>query len=131
MICGASAFVTQVIIPTILIVYLGMLSSFLSAKDYAGDRAALLGVSILICMVNLERDHGLGKLMYSTYFDVFNLVQVIVQAYTPPPATNFGQHVCVSPRSCTVVAVSAVMCAAECPWCGVDAHRSHRADRSH
>ncbi len=26
--------------------------------------------------VNLERDHGLGKLMYATWFDVFNIVQV-------------------------------------------------------
>ena len=55
------------------------MSAFLSADDYSGDRAALLGVSILICMVNLERDHGLGKLMYSTWFDVFNLVQLAVQ----------------------------------------------------
>ena len=50
------------IIPTILIVYVGLLSVFLSADDHTGDRAALLSVSILICMINLERDHGLGKL---------------------------------------------------------------------
>jgi hypothetical protein len=70
---------SQVLIPTVLIVYIGLLSALLSADDYSGDRAALLGVSILICMVNLERDHGLGNLMYSTWFDMFNLVQLGVQ----------------------------------------------------
>jgi hypothetical protein len=69
----------QVVIPTVLIVYIGMMSAFLSADDHSGDRAALLGVSILICMVNLDRDHGLGKLTYSTWFDWFNLVQLGVQ----------------------------------------------------
>ena len=29
--------------------------------------------------VNLDRDHGLGKLTYSTWFDIFNLVQLGVQ----------------------------------------------------
>jgi len=69
----------KVIIPTIIIVYVGLLSVFLSADDHTGDRAALLSVSILICMINLERDHGLGKLMYSTWFDMFNLIQLGMQ----------------------------------------------------
>jgi len=69
----------KVIFPTIMTVYLGLLSVYLSAKEHSGDRAALLGVSILICKINLERDNGLGTLMYSTTFDVFNLVQLAVQ----------------------------------------------------
>uniref|UniRef100_A0A7S2FXH4 Neurotransmitter-gated ion-channel ligand-binding domain-containing protein n=1 Tax=Haptolina brevifila TaxID=156173 RepID=A0A7S2FXH4_9EUKA len=75
----ASIVFLKVIIPTIIIVYVGLMSVFLSADDHSGDRAALLGVSILICMINLERDHGLGKLMYSTWFDVFNLLQLGIQ----------------------------------------------------
>ena len=47
----------QVVIPTVLIVYIGMMSAFLSADDHSGDRAALLSVSILICMVNLRATH--------------------------------------------------------------------------
>uniref|UniRef100_A0A7S2FP13 EF-hand domain-containing protein n=1 Tax=Haptolina brevifila TaxID=156173 RepID=A0A7S2FP13_9EUKA len=69
----------KILIPTIIIVYLGLSAAFLSAQEHSGDRAALLGVSILICMVNLDRDHGLGKLMYSTWFDTFNLCQLGLQ----------------------------------------------------
>ena len=69
----------KVILPTVLVVYLGLLSVFLSAADHSGDRAALLGVSILICVINLERDTGLGKLMYSTWFDIFNIFQLGIQ----------------------------------------------------
>ena len=68
----------KVIIPTIIVVYLGLLGVLLRAEDWAGDRAALLGVSLLINMVNLERDNGLGKLMYSVWFDTFNLSQIII-----------------------------------------------------
>ena len=53
------------LIPTILIVYVGLLSVFLSADDHSGDRAALLSVSILICMINLERPRP-GKAQYDT-----------------------------------------------------------------
>lgn len=69
----------KIIFPSVLIVYLGLCSVFLSASDHSGDRAALLGVSILISMINLERDLGLGKLMYATWFDEFNIVQLGVQ----------------------------------------------------
>ena len=50
----ASIVFLRVILPTVLIVYLGMMTVFLSAADHSGDRAALLGVSILICMLNLD-----------------------------------------------------------------------------
>ncbi len=69
----------KVLIPTVLIVYIGLSSVFLSAQDHSGDRAALLSVSILICMTNLAADHGLGKLRYSTWFDIFNIVQLGMQ----------------------------------------------------
>ena len=68
----------KVIIPTIIVVYLGLLAVLLRAENWAGDRAALLGVSLLINMVNLDRDNGLGKLMYSVWFDTFNLSQIII-----------------------------------------------------
>jgi len=69
----------KVLIPTIIIVYIGMSSVFLSAADHSGDRAALLGVSILISMINLERDLGLGMLTYAMWFDTFNMFQLYVQ----------------------------------------------------
>ena len=69
----------KMLIPTILIVYIGLSSVLLSAADHAGDRAAIIGVSILIAMTNLQADQGLGKLAYSTWFDVFNLLQIGVQ----------------------------------------------------
>jgi hypothetical protein len=65
----------------ILIVYVGLSSVFLNAADHSGDRAALLSVSILICMINLERDTGLGQLMYTTWFDFFNLFQLGIQVF--------------------------------------------------
>ena len=68
----------KVIIPTIIVVYLGLLGVLLRAEDFAGDRAALLGVSLLINMVNIERDNGIGKLAYSVWFDTFNLSQIII-----------------------------------------------------
>ena len=49
----------KLLVPTVIAVYLGLMSVLLSADDHCGDRAALLGVSILICMINLERDLGL------------------------------------------------------------------------
>ena len=69
----------KLLVPTVIAVYLGLMSVLLSAEDHCGDRAALLGVSILICMINLERDLGLGKLMYSTWFDLQNIVQLAIQ----------------------------------------------------
>ena len=63
----------------VLIVYIGLSSVFLTASDHSGDRAAIISVSILICMQNLRDDHGLGKLAASTWFDVFNLVQLGIQ----------------------------------------------------
>jgi len=75
---GSIVFI-KVVLPTILIVYLGLMVVLLSAKEHSGDRAAILGVSILICMINLERDHGLGKLMYSTWFDIFFIFQLGIQ----------------------------------------------------
>ena len=69
----------KLLVPTVIAVYLGLMSVLLSADDHCGDRAALLGVSILICMINLERDLGLGKLMYSTWFDIMNIVQLCIQ----------------------------------------------------
>jgi hypothetical protein len=70
--------VVQVIVPTVLTVYIGLSAVFMSAADYTGDRANLLSVSILICMLNLERDHGLGKMTYLCWFDTFNVFQTIV-----------------------------------------------------
>ena len=68
----------KVIIPTIIVVYVGLLAVLLRAEDHSGDRAALLGVSLLINMVNIERDNGIGKLAYSVWFDTFNLSQIII-----------------------------------------------------
>jgi hypothetical protein len=50
----------KVIAPTVLIVYIGMSSVFLSASDHSGDRAALLGVSILICTCAGGSHHGIS-----------------------------------------------------------------------
>ena len=68
----------KIIVPTIITMYLGLLGCFFLVVDIAGDRAALLSVSMLINMVNLQQDYGLGKLMYAMWFDSFSISQIAI-----------------------------------------------------
>ena len=68
----------KIIVPTIIVMYLGLLGSYFLVFDIAGDRAALLSVSMLINMVNLQQDYGLGKLMYAMWFDSFSISQIAI-----------------------------------------------------
>ena len=68
----------KIIVPTIITMYLGLLGCFFLVFDVAGDRAALLSVSMLINMVNLQQDYGLGKLMYAMWFDSFSISQIAI-----------------------------------------------------
>jgi hypothetical protein len=68
----------KIIVPTIITMYLGLLGCFFLVFDIAGDRAALLSVSMLINMVNLQQDYGLGKLMYAMWFDSFSISQIAI-----------------------------------------------------
>ena len=73
-------FTIKQLFPSIIVVYTGLLSMYLSASDHTGDRIAAVMVSILILMVNFQSDLGIGKITYLVWWDVFNLISMGVLA---------------------------------------------------
>ena len=71
-------FVTKQVIPSTMIVYMGLCAMFISADEHTGDRAALIGVSALIVMINFQTELLIGELPYLVWWDLFNLFAFVI-----------------------------------------------------
>lgn len=69
-------FILKQLLPSVLVVYTGLLSMYLNAADHTGDRIAAILVSILILMVNFQANLGIGKITYLVWWDTFNLISM-------------------------------------------------------
>ena len=60
----------------ILVVYGGLLAMLLTPGEQTGDKTALIMLSVVVVILSLQLDLGLGRLQYLIWFDWFNLVQM-------------------------------------------------------
>ena len=66
-------FVVKQVFMSIAIVYAGLLSLYMAIADHTGDRAALIGVSLLIVIINFQTPLIIGEVQYLVWWDIFNL----------------------------------------------------------
>lgn len=66
------------VIMSIIVVYVGLASMYMDAADHTGDRAALIGVSALITIVNFQNPLVIGSVPYLVWWDIFNLMAFFI-----------------------------------------------------
>jgi len=71
-------FLVKQVIMSVIVVYVGLISLWMSAADHTGDRAGLIGVSALIVMLNFQTELEIGKVPYLVWWDIFNLIAFLV-----------------------------------------------------
>jgi len=71
-------FLIKQIMPTVVVVYASLMSLYLTANDHTGDRTGMILVGALILIVNFQFDQGLGNITYLVWWDIFNLVQMLM-----------------------------------------------------
>ena len=71
-------FVIKQVIPSVIVVYSGLCSLFLSADDHTGDRAGTILAAALILMFNFQQDLKLGSVSYLIWWDWLNVVSMVV-----------------------------------------------------
>lgn len=71
-------FLIKQVIMSIIVVYVGLASLYMTAADHTGDRAALIGVSALITIVNFQNPLVIGSVPYLVWWDIFNLMAFFV-----------------------------------------------------
>ena len=98
-----SVFFVKSMVITMLVAIGALLALYMHPGEMTGDRMAHLFVGILIFVVNLQTDLGLGKLTNLMWIDVFNLVQItllicavveglVVHHYFATQRENFAIH---------------------------------------
>jgi len=66
-------FLVKQVAMSIAIVYAGLASLYMHIADHTGDRAALIGVSLLIVIFNFQNELVIGAMPYLVWWDIFNL----------------------------------------------------------
>ena len=76
---NSQVFLFKAILTTILVVIGSLFTAlYMHPEDYVGDRCAVLFISFLILVTNMQMDLGLGRLSNLIWLDWFNIVQLIM-----------------------------------------------------
>ena len=71
-------FVIKQVLPSTIVMYAGMSALYMNSLEHTGDRTASILVAALILMVNFQTDLGLGKITYLVWWDMYNLISIMI-----------------------------------------------------